>query len=77
MLGLEGMKIVVACDKNRDRQDLQTTFHQIKFTKLGEECLKQISGEKIQKKYPNLVGKAFGEKLHEERINWIKSIDRN
>ena len=77
MLGLEGMKIVVACDKNRDRQDLQTTFHQIEFAKLGEECLKQISGEKIQEKYPNLAGKAFGEKLHEERINWIKSIDRN
>ncbi len=77
MLSLEGLKIVVACDKNRDRQNLQTTFHQIEFAKLGEECLKQISGEKIQEKYPNLAGKAFGEKLHEERINWIKSIDRN
>jgi tRNA nucleotidyltransferase (CCA-adding enzyme) len=77
MLGLEGLKIVVACDKNRNRQDLQTTLHQIEFAKLGEECLKQISGEKIQQKYPNLTGKAFGEKLHEERINWIKSIDRN
>ncbi|MCI9087765.1 MAG: HD domain-containing protein [Clostridia bacterium] len=77
MLGLEGLKIVVACDKNRNRQDLQTTFHQIEFAKLGEECLKQISGEKMQQKYPNLAGKAFGEKLHEERINWIKSIDRN
>lgn len=77
MLGPEGLKIVVACDKNRYKQDLQSTFQQIKFADLGKECLEQITGESIQKKYPNLIGKAFGEKLHEERINWIKSIDRN
>ena len=77
MLGLEGLKIVVACDKNRYSSDLQTTLNQIQFAKLGKECLNTISGEKIEKNYPNLRGKAFGEKLHEERINWIKSIDRN
>lgn len=77
MLGLEGLKIVVACDKNRYSSDLQTTLNRVQFDKLGEECLSTISGERIGKKYPNLQGKAFGEKLHEERINWIKSIDRN
>jgi len=77
MLGLEGMKIVVACDKNRYQEDLQTTFSQIKFAKIGEECFQKISGEKIKEKYPNLIGKSFGEKLHEERIKWLKSIDRN
>lgn len=77
MLGLEGLKTVVACDKNRYAIDLQTTLDQIQFAKLGKKCLDTISGEKISQKYPNLKGKAFGEKLHEERINWIKSIDRN
>lgn len=77
ILGLEGLKIVVACDKNRYAIDLQTTLDQIQFAELGKKCLDTISGEKISQKYPNLIGKAFGEKLHEERINWIKSIDRN
>lgn len=77
MLGLEGLKIVVACDKSRYQENLQDTFKQIEFARLGEECLQQITGNKIQKQYPNLIGKQFGEKLHQERINWIKSIDRN
>lgn len=76
MLGLEGLKIVVACDKNRYTTDLQNTLDQIQFAELGKKCLNEISGEKISQRYPNLKGKAFGEKLHEERINWIKSIDR-
>lgn len=77
MLGLEGLKIVVACDKSRYPSELQTTLNQIQFAKLGQECLSTISGKKISQKYPDLKGKAFGEKLHEERIKWIKSIDRS
>lgn len=77
ILGLEGLKIVVACDKNRYSSGLQTTLDQIQFAELGKKCLDTISGEKISQKYPNLTGKFFGEKLHEERMNWIKSIDRN
>ncbi len=77
ILGLEGLKIVVACDKSRYSSDLQATFHQVQFDELGRQCLEVISGEKVRQKYPNLKGKAFGEKLHEERIKWIKSIDRN
>lgn len=77
MLGLEGLKIVVACDRNHFQEDLQETLEQIQFAKLGQECLGQVTGESIQKKYSTLEGKQFGEKLHQERINWIKSIDRN
>ncbi len=65
MLGLEGMKIVVACDK--DRKDSIITFDTI-----GKQCLTQINGEFINKKYPNIKGEEFGKKLHQERINWIK-----
>lgn len=77
MLGLEGLQIVVACDKNRQGEDLEKTFSSITFTKLGEKCLEQITGETIKKEYPNLIGEKLGEKLHEERVKWIKSIDKN
>lgn len=76
LLGLEGLRIVVACDKNRNQEKLQTTFEHISFVEVGEKCLTQIDGESIKKKYPSLFGKSLGEKLHEERVNWIKSIDR-
>lgn len=76
ILGLEGLRIVVTCDKNRNKEELLDNFDNIKFSKLGKKCLSQINGITIQKKYPNLKGKELGEKLHEERINWIKSIDR-
>lgn len=76
LLGLDGLKIVVACDKNRHQEELQVTFSQIDFDRIGKKCLTQITGDSIQKQYPNLNGKQFGEKLHQERINWIKSIDR-
>ena len=76
MLGLEGLKIVVACDKNRDQEDLNTTFENISFAEIGNKCLTQVNGKNIKQKYPNLTGKDLGEKLHKERINWIKSIDR-
>lgn len=74
ILGLEGLKIVVACDKNRG--DLIDTYNKIVFEKIGQECLMKINGKFIQNKYPDLSGKELGEKLHEERINWMKSIDR-
>lgn len=77
LLGLEGLRIVVACDKNRSPEELQDTWQKIYFADLGKRCLKEINGCQIQKKYPNLIGKSLGEKLHEERIKWLKSIDRN
>lgn len=76
MLGLEGLRIVVACDKNRGKENLQSTFNNILFAKIGKECLEKINGNTVKEKYPYLVGKDLGEKLHEERVKWIKSIDR-
>ncbi len=76
MLGLDGLKVVVACDKNRNKEDLKNTFNKITFADLGKKCINEINGDIIQKKYPNIEGQLIGEKLHEERINWIKSIDR-
>ncbi|MGN1270322.1 MAG: hypothetical protein ACI4UU_05620 [Clostridia bacterium] len=68
MLGLEGMKIVVACDKSRQ----ENIYDKITFDTIGKECLNKINGEFINQKYPNIKGEEFGKKLHQERINWIK-----
>ena len=68
MLGLEGLKIVVACDKSRE----EDIYSKITFDKIGIECLKRINGEFINKKYPRIKGEKFGSKLHQERVNWIK-----
>lgn len=77
MLGLDGLKVVVACDKAREGKDLQEKFENITFEKLGKECLSQIDGNFIKQKYPGIEGIEFGKRLHEERVKWIKSIDKN
>lgn len=76
LLGLEGLQIVVACDKNRQPENLEQTYENIMFAQIGNKCLKEINGEKIKENHPNLTGKLLGEKLHQERIKWIKSIDK-
>ena len=76
MLGLEGLKIVVACDKAREGEDLIEKLDKITFEKLGKECLEKINGEFIKQKYTNIEGKQFSERLHEERVKWLKSIDK-
>lgn len=77
MLGLNGLKIVVACDKSREGKDLYEQFEAITFEKLGKECISQIDGNFIKQKYKNIKGIEFGKMLHEERVKWMKSIDKN
>lgn len=69
-LGLKGMKIVVACDRYRDGK-FPTN---INFDLIGEQCKKEINGNVIKEKYHLEESKKIKEKLHEERINWIKTI---
>ncbi len=71
-LGLEGLKIVVACDKARN--NLHEILNSITFERIGKECLNKINGNYIKKKYPNITEKEFGKKLHEERVKWLKGI---
>ena len=68
-LGLDGMKIVVMCDKNRDN----ASFQDINFDIIGKECMKKINGKYIIEKYHLKPGEKLKMKLHEERIDWIKS----
>ncbi len=69
-LGLHGLQIVVIADKcstrNCNRGDIE-------FEKIGEECINAINGEYIKKKYNMQEGIKFAEKLHNERVSWIKA----
>lgn len=72
ILGLEGLQIIVIADKTSGGRDYD--INNIDFVKLGKECLNTINGKYIQNKY-NLSGIKLKEKLHQERINWIKSFE--
>lgn len=69
MLGLDGMKIVVTCD--RWREELPKD---IKFDTLGKQILNKVDGDFIKKKY-NIKNEQIGEKLRQERIELLKSIE--
>ena len=73
LLGLEGLKIVVACDKSREGKDLQEQLESISFDKIGRNCMKEINGKFIRTKYPTVQGEEFGNRLHEERVRWLKN----
>lgn len=77
ILGLDGLKIVVACDKSREGKDLEEQLNQISFEKIGKKCLEEINGNRIKEKYPNIEGIELAKRLHEERIKWIKAIDKS
>lgn len=68
-LGLEGMQIVVNSDKGEERKKGE-------FLTIGTECLKKVTGEKIKEKYGTLEAKQWEEKLHQERINWLKQKEK-
>lgn len=70
-LGLDGLQIVVISDKTSGGRSYK--IDEINFEALGNECLNKINGEYIQKKYGLKPGIQFGNKLHEERIKYIKN----
>ena len=70
LLGLDGLQIVVICDKTSGGR--QASKEDISFEEIGEKCLNEINGEYIQNKYGLMPGIQFGNKLHEERIKWMK-----
>lgn len=68
-LGLDGMKIVVMCDRNRNGKFPDD----IVFDALGKECVYNINGRYVMEKHNLREGKLLKQKLHEERIKWIKN----
>ncbi len=67
-LGLDGLEIVVECDRNC-RGDQK---EKIEFGKIGKEMLKEINGEYIKNKYNIFEGLEIKNKMHQERIEWMK-----
>ena len=69
-LGLEGLQIVVDCDKG------ERTENDLNFLSIGKECLFSVTAEKVAKKYDLKPGIALGKKLHEERVTWMKKLTK-
>ena len=67
-LGLEGMKIVVICDRTRNGQKAE----EVKFDIIGKELLSTINGDYIKQKYEIKDERGIGELLRRERIEWLK-----
>lgn len=67
VLGLDGLQVVVNSDTLSSNKDKQI----INFAKIGNKCLKEISGKMIAKKYNLQSGIEFGKRLHEERVKWM------
>jgi len=70
LLGLDGLQIVVICDKTSGGRE--SNKEDISFEEIGRKCLNEIDGKYIQNKYNLEPGIEFGNKLHEERIKWMK-----
>lgn len=80
-LGLEGLQIIVIADKARlginenNLEEYLLKNPELNFLTIGQQCIKQINGEFIMKKY-NVNGLKLKEKLQEERIHWMKNLDK-
>ena len=70
LLGLDGLQIVVICDKTSGGRP--SSKDDISFQYIGNKCLNEIDGEYIKNKYGLKTGVEFGNKLHQERIQWMK-----
>ena len=76
VLGLHGLQIVVYGDKNRTGTLSEEKRKKCTFEQIGQELLTKIDGEYIKEKYKNIQGQEFGEKLHQERVRWMKMQHR-
>lgn len=72
VLGLEGLQIVVYCDRNRFGDLSEEEKEQCTFLEIGNRLLSEVDGEYIKEKYNIENGIEFGNKLHEERVKWMK-----
>ena len=77
ILGLEGLQIVVYCDRNRFGKLSKEEKEQCTFLEIGNRMLSEINGEYIKEKYDIKNGIEFGNKLHEERVKWMKEKSRD
>lgn len=77
ILGLEGLQIVVYCDRNRFGKLSEKEKQQCTFAHIGKKLLAEINGEYIKKKYNIQSGIELGNRLHQERVKWLKNIEQH
>lgn len=70
ILGLEGLEIVVESDRNCRG----TKIEKIRFAELGKKVINNINGTEIMKKYNLSPGIKLKEKIHEERVKYLKTL---
>lgn len=70
ILGLEGLEIVVESDRNCRG----TKIEKIRFAELGKKVINNINGTDIMKKYNLSPGIKLKEKIHEERVKYLKTL---
>jgi len=68
-LGLDGLQIVVYCDKLSSRN---VDKGSIEFAKIGKKCLEAVDGKFVRDKYNIAESREFGALLRSERIAWMK-----
>lgn len=66
-LGLEGLEIVVNADRARGN-----IYTKVEFADIGKKCIKEINGKYIKRKYGIESNEKFAQKMHEERVTWMK-----
>lgn len=72
-LGLEGLQVVVYADRARHGEE-NIKNEEYNFSNIGKKMLKEIDGKYLKQKYKSInYGKEFGQKLHEERIKWLRN----
>ena len=74
VLGLEGLQIVVYCDRNRFGSLSKDEKEKCTFLELGNKMLSEIDGKYIKEKYNIETGIEFGNRLHEERVRFIRTL---
>ena len=72
LLGLDGLKIVVICDRWRN-EDMPTD---VNFDEIGKECISKINGKYIEENYNVKSKEQIGELLRRERIEWMKKYKK-
>lgn len=71
LLGLDGLEIVVESDRNcRGNND-----EKVEFAKIGKKLIKEIDGKLIMEKYNISPGIKLKEKIHEERVLYLKKLN--
>ena len=75
ILRLEGLQIVVYCDRNRRGKLTKQEKEDCTFLEIGNKVLSEINGEYIKNKYKIQSGIELGKILHQERVKYLKNLN--